>query len=102
MRRVGNFSSLLDELGKYSKMDRIDESTLETGIAAGFEPASSQWMVIITGSSATGEALLKSSSHKLCVHLQLRRLEARRWLRTEATENLLMLPIGQTWHKNVS
>jgi hypothetical protein len=52
VRRVDN-SSLLDELGKYLKIDRIDESTLETGIATGYEPASSQWMVIITGSSAT-------------------------------------------------
>jgi len=52
VRRVG-ISSLLDELGKDLKMDRIDESTLQTGIAVGFEPTSSQWMVIIIGSSAT-------------------------------------------------
>src|SRR5271155_5767393 len=86
VRRVGN-SSLLDEIGKHSKMDRIDESTLETGIAVGCEPASSQWMANRHRIKRHGEVLQRSFESQLCVHLQLRRLEARRWLRTETTEN---------------
>src|SRR5271155_2811030 len=62
VRRVGN-SSLLDELGKHSKMDRIDESTLENGIAVECEPASSQWMANRHRIKRHGEVLQRSLSH---------------------------------------